>query len=196
MTLERCELVGDGDATTAVAASSTIAHWVATDDVQQRHGSGYAGDVEPGARLRVMSAVRGPWEVRLVRVDEVLDAQRCVAVRVSGWALSADDRPESAQAESGGMVLRAGALTSIAWSPELGAQANAAEREDAAPDGRRSAVPFVDLPLTTGRWLVTALALTGDGAKGRSEPPGVAIDTKAFTITWPDGPKTTIPLTP
>lgn len=196
MALERCETVGEAGATVAVAASSTNAHWISPDDVQQHHGSGYSGSVEPAARLRVLSVVRGPWEVRLVRIDELIDADRAVSLRVSGWAVSADDQPEVTGPTAGAMVVRAGGLTSIAWSPEEGAAANVVNVNDAGPDGRLSTVPVVDLPLDIGRWLVTAVALTGSAADDVATRPRVAVDPEDFTITWPNGSISTIPLAP
>lgn len=196
MALDRCETVGDGEATVGVAASSTSAHWIAPDAVQQHHGSGYSGVVQPAARLRVLSAVRGPWEVRLVRIDEVLDEERAVSVRVSGWALSADDQPEVVASTARASVVRAGSIASMVWSPEDDAVASVVNANDAGPDGVLTTVPVVDLPLEAGRWLVTAVALSGSAAHDLATRPQVTIDHEDLAITWPDGPKSTIPLKP
>jgi hypothetical protein len=53
-----------------VAGSTTLAHWVDPEPGQCDHGRGEEGRAEPAGRLTVWSLVRGPWELRLIRVDE------------------------------------------------------------------------------------------------------------------------------
>ncbi|GAA3578835.1 DUF2264 domain-containing protein [Nonomuraea rosea] len=54
---------------TLVGASRWQAHWVAPDAGQPDHGSGRSGTPRLGPWLEAISAVRGPWELRLVRVS-------------------------------------------------------------------------------------------------------------------------------
>ena len=53
-----------------VAGSTTLAHWVDPGPGRPDHGRGEQGRAEPAGRLTVWSLVRGPWELRLIRVDE------------------------------------------------------------------------------------------------------------------------------
>jgi len=53
-----------------VAGSTTLAHWVDPGPGRPDHGRGAQGHAEPAGRLTVWSLVRGPWELRLIRVDE------------------------------------------------------------------------------------------------------------------------------
>ncbi|WP_363355860.1 DUF2264 domain-containing protein [Microbacterium sp. LMI12-1-1.1] len=80
-----------------IAASVSRAHWIALRPSAQRHGSGIDGDVEAAGVVEVHSLVRGPWEVRLARVDSLapgIDASS-LHLRVGGWALAADEAPRS-----------------------------------------------------------------------------------------------------
>jgi len=80
-----------------IAASVSRAHWITLRPVSHRHGSGIDGDVEIAGVVEVHSLVRGPWEVRLARVDALepgLDP-RALHLRVGGWALASHEPPVS-----------------------------------------------------------------------------------------------------
>lgn len=80
-----------------IAASVSRAHWITVRPSAQRHGSGIDGDVEVAGVVEVHSLVRGPWEVRLARVDSLepgIDAAS-LRLRVGGWALASDEEPSS-----------------------------------------------------------------------------------------------------
>jgi hypothetical protein len=60
------------------------AHWVVPTAGQPDHGSGRSGEVTTGPDVLVGSIVRGPWEVRLVRVEEGFTGP----LRVTGWPVA------------------------------------------------------------------------------------------------------------
>jgi hypothetical protein len=64
----------DDPAPVGVAGSVAAAHWVDADLGEPDHGSGRAGRSRPAAHLTVFSLVRGPWELRLVRIDDIVEA--------------------------------------------------------------------------------------------------------------------------
>ena len=83
----------DTEQATATAGSESTAHWLTPDPEQQRHGSGLVGTVEPAGLLTVCSFVRGPWEVRLARVNALAPNLNPADLRLrfGGWPVMADD---------------------------------------------------------------------------------------------------------
>ncbi|MEV5890331.1 DUF2264 domain-containing protein [Nonomuraea fuscirosea] len=77
---------------TAAGASRWRAHWVHPDPGGPDHGSGRPGRVRLGPWLHVLSLVRGPWEVRLVRVGAPDDhaEEPGGRLRVGGWPIPSD----------------------------------------------------------------------------------------------------------
>ncbi|MEU8395165.1 DUF2264 domain-containing protein [Nonomuraea sp. NPDC048892] len=78
---------------TAAGASRWRSHWVQPDPTGPDHGSGRPGRVRLGPWLHVLSLVRGPWEVRLVRVGSPDDhtEEPQARLRIGGWPLPSDN---------------------------------------------------------------------------------------------------------
>ena len=192
-----------------IAASVSRAHWIATRPSVQRHGSGLDGDVEIAGVVEVHSLVRGPWEVRLVRVDSLqpgVDAAS-LRLRVGGWALAADSIDETAtdaaaSVRANGLRTSARASTlSSSIRPLLGEGVTSIEtRDDASPLGPVAGVPLVTFPVEQGAWSATLVELTSADLASPADATAVVIDETAgqtsVTVTWPDGTATTSRLAP
>lgn len=181
------------DGGVGVAGSTSVAHWITPDPTHVHHGAGIQGDIQPSGRLTVWSLVRGPWEVRLARLDGFpadLDPAT-LQLRFGGWPLAADRR--SNVVESGGGLTR-GDLTSR-LTPVLGSAVASRTHEfhDATPLGRVAVIPTVAFAARAGEWVGAVVELSGrpvpDGA------PAVKIaeasDGTTVDVTWPDGLATT-----
>lgn len=183
-------------ASVGVAASTWSAHWITPDATQARHGSGISGDVTIAGRLTVHSFVRGPWELRTARVDELepgVEARR-LTLRIGGWAVSGDDL----EAHEAGAAASAstGRLRSVIHSVCGQAAASIVSRRRASPFGPVSAVPVLAYPVAVDTTVAALVELAGtDVATG---PPGngsVFLDSESAVVTWPDGVTTSIALT-
>ncbi|MBL0884771.1 DUF2264 domain-containing protein [Myceligenerans sp. I2] len=188
----------------AVLASVAQAHWLDADPDAPDHGSGRPGTAAPAGTITTVSAVRGAWEVRFVRVDALEAAPDGAPVarslEISGWAVSGDEvtlgGPGAVTA--GGMRSRLVPLTDV-LRPEV------REPSDATPLGPRSAVPFgyvgSDAPVPVGTWLAAAVELSGaagpEAATGSTGVPriefldGVGND---VVVHWSDGARTVVDL--
>ncbi|GLW27471.1 DUF2264 domain-containing protein [Actinoplanes regularis] len=144
-----------------VAGSAGPVHWVRADDSGPDHGEGRAGTVRPAGRITVVSLVRGPFEVRLARVDEAVpDVAR---LRIGGWP---------------GPLSR---LTAILPSAS---ESGFATHDDAGPLENPVRVPWIDHQVQVGAWTATLVTLS-------AEPPAnpychVELD-EDVRVTWPDG---------
>jgi hypothetical protein len=186
------------DGPVAMAASSGAVRWLAPARNQQRHGSGLVGATTAAGTITVVSLVRGPWEVRLVRVDALgagVTADTLV-LRVAGWAVSGPDATGSVAdrtvtATAGGTVSRGYALLGDAVP-------GATRRPDASPLGAVSIVGWLSFPVVPGSWVAALLELTGDADpddRGRSARLELDEHTGAVSVHWPDGANTTTHLT-
>jgi len=156
---------------TGYGASLVHAHWLDDDPVQTHHGAGLAGIAEPAGTLLVVSVVRGPWEVRGVRVLNASPA--ATALLIGGWA------------DAG-----AGALASL--RPLDGAPVREVVRPHASPLADAACVLVAERPVATGAWTWTVVGLSGEDP--RLERCEVCDDGASVTITWPDDQVTQAPL--
>ena len=203
----------DEDGRLGIAASVSRAHWIDLRPSAQRHGSGIDGDVEVAGIVQVHSLLRGPWEVRLARVDSLepgIDAAS-LRLRVGGWALAADQEPRSSieelrrnedeNAESrsssrlsssiedgevgqpSASVVANGLSSGI--RPLLGHGATSIEtREDASPLGPVAAVPVATYPVQVGAWIATLVELTTEDLASPADAPAtVALEAEGDQTT-------------
>lgn len=176
-----------------VAGSVWDAHWLTPDETQQRHGSGRTGTSETVGRLSTHSVVRGPWELRAIRVESLesgLEPDR-LRLRVGGWPLCGADEAGTVLAP-GFVEVRAGGLTSRMETVRGDGTAAVRVHEAANPLGHRSTVPVVELPVVVGDTVLVLLEL-GGSATGPSLSAGAQSDDdlRTLTVTWPDGVTTT-----
>ena len=184
---------GDRDAV-GIAGSVARVHLLDPVGNERRFGPGLGGVATPLGRVEVQSLVRGPWEVRLVRVLDLepgVDAA-AMRLRVGGWAVSgASVSPDlGARAASGRLT------TTLV--PLLGdARADVVVRRDASPLGPESAVPTLEYAVVPGDWVAALVEL-----RGVPTPPPTAsldldldleleLDAGVAVVRWPDDVLTT-----
>jgi hypothetical protein len=199
MQLTDVRVQNDPDGTVGIATSTSTAHWLTPDPIERRHGSGLDGSVTVAGRLSVQSLVRGPWEVRLARVETLepeLNADDLV-LRIGGWAVSgnapdtgtADDASgRSAWVSEGNLRSSISALTNSAQGDV--AQPHVALRPGSTPLAPTAAVPFLDFPVVVGEWVVVLVELTGAKSAHQLLPRVDLIDAGSdgkVDVRWPDG---------
>ncbi|MDI6102624.1 DUF2264 domain-containing protein [Actinoplanes sp. NEAU-A12] len=145
-----------------VAGSVAEAHWLDPDPPGRDHGEGRSGKLRPAGRITVLSLVRGPWEIRLVRVRPV--GPEAVRLRVGGWPVT-----------GGELVSR---LTPIIGEGEAGTS----RHEDASPFAGPVEVPWIDFAVPDG-WIAVLVELTTQQARARCR---AEIHQGRVRIVWPD----------
>jgi hypothetical protein len=170
----------DGEA--AIAGSTSTAHWIAPAATQTRHGSGIVGEIEIAGTITTWSIVRGAWEVRLVRIDEVEADAAPTALRIGGWAIAADAVDDTVADDRAVAAAARGRRSSIV-ALTRGGEAAVETRRDASPLGPVASVPVITHPVATGEWIATAVHLSDRAA---ASAPSVLIDGDAAVVTWPD----------
>ncbi|WP_045741019.1 DUF2264 domain-containing protein [Actinoplanes rectilineatus] len=199
----RIGLEGPATARIGIAGSTARTHWLDPGAPGKDHGGGRPGTLEPAGRITVYSLVRGPWEIRLVRVDDV--SERAVGLRISGWPLptptsvltsggygAASQHTPTGVWISGGYDA-ASQHTGSGLAPLAGLPATpgVSTHDDAGPLGRSTQVPWLDYPVPdAGEWIAVLLELSrGDGVS----PPGGRAEISATDdgwqvgAVWPDG---------
>lgn len=192
---------GEGHAgpAVAVAASTGPVHRLEPDAAAllpgaSDHGGGLVGTLTPVGHLTVLSCVRGPWEVRVVRVDTAGPDQTLV---LGGWPLTGLDvrgttGPARAQVVAG--RLRS-SVHLLAPGPAHGhprTHGTVHPRHDASPLGATALVPAVHLPAAPGTWAAVLVHLgTGTSPGDASVTTAVVDGPPHLRVRWPDGLSTT-----
>ena len=167
----------------AVAASTWAAHWLTPAPQQQRHGSGLAGEIDVAGELTAVSLVRGPWEVRLVRVD-ALKAD-VAALRIGGWPV-AGEAPAISATDTSAAAAHTDRLTSRITAVAGTGTARCVVRRDASPLGAAAAVPVIEFPVEVGPWVAVLVELSG-AASASDREVSVEISDRTVRVAWPDG---------
>jgi hypothetical protein len=195
-----------------VAGSTTLAHWVEPDPGQRDHGSGRSGSHRPAGRLTVYSLVRGPWEARLARIDDLaegLDAD-ALRLRIAGWPVAGDGAAdiEAARVTATGtgptsslrsLLIEVAGAAGVAVVPAK--TAGVAVYEDAGPLGSPVRVPWLDHAVRPGAWAAALVELSGSGSPAPQRACRVSLnladqeaaDQEAadqvlgVRVEWPDG---------
>lgn len=200
MQLLDTRLQDDDGGRVAIAASVSRAHWLTPRPAVHRHGSGLEGEAQVAGIVTVHSLLRGPWEVRLARVESLEPGvgAATLRLRVGGWALASSavehgtTGPQAAQG-AGASILANGLRSGI--RPLVGdGVASVETRHDASPLGPEAAVPVVTSAVVVGRWTATLLELTADGLEATADAAvafGADGEQTTVTVTWPDGTATT-----
>jgi hypothetical protein len=179
------------DGAVGVAGSTTLAHWVKTETGQRDNGAGRGGASWPAGRITVVSLVRGPWEVRLVRVEEPDPA--AVRLRIGGWAVAGDG--SSATSATTATVTGGAQTSGLSRVPveEGEVTAGVSTHEDAGPLGGPVRVPWLDHEVRPGAWIAALVELSA--VPVAAGPCRVALGTAGARIDWPDGVRTQTRLT-
>jgi len=184
---------------TVIAASQAEAHWVDPAPTQFRHGSGYTGQATPAGVMTVLSLLRGPWEVRAIRLNSIRPEARCL--RVGGWVMTGNEitSTTSSDAADGYASVSASGLVSSVQAISNPAAGGIRFQDDASPLGTPSAVPYLDFPVQTGRWITILVTLSAQvspepGSKlGSGDNARVTADIRSAgnqlqaRVIWPDG---------
>ncbi|MEP6479255.1 MAG: DUF2264 domain-containing protein [Rhodoglobus sp.] len=174
-----------------VVGSTWRAHWLDATPTDHRHGHGLPGRLTHAGDLDVRSLVRGPWEVRLVRVIALASDARATGVRVGGWPLAGDDPVEDLVGDRA--LVRSGGLRSAVHLLAGDGTTGVERRADASPLGAVGTIPFVDLPVAVGSWSAILVTLSGSSIGDTRAAIDLADEhgDLAVTVTWPDGQRTT-----
>ncbi len=187
----------------AIGSSVAHAHWLTESAGYLDYGPGPAGVAVEVAVLRTVSVVRGSWEIRLVRIEELpgdLWPKMGMRLRLGGWALSGDDPMNEWSIPTD---VRAGASSGDVRSLMFNAagfdMAGVRREHDVSPLGELTLTPWLTAPATIGRWYVATLCL--------DRPPAAAEDIRTFPtapgveflgnperlrLRWSDGVDSTI----
>ncbi|MEO3750576.1 DUF2264 domain-containing protein [Streptomyces sp. B6B3] len=142
------------------------------------------GPQGPGGGVLTLSAVNGPWEIRLTRTD-------AAPVRITGHTIAAAEPPT----DRDGVVRRVDGLTSavLPLHPNQDAEVGVHRAEDANPFGRHSATPVYES--ATDGWHAVAVHL-GHTADDATLPPAptVTLTPDTATVAWSDGTTDTLSL--
>ncbi|MGW0803788.1 DUF2264 domain-containing protein [Nonomuraea sp. NPDC002799] len=182
---------------TLAGASRWRAHWV-EPDAGPDHGHGRSGEVRLGPWTHVLSLVRGPWELRLVRLaPDPADADPVAAVgaavgagrlRIGGWPL-----PASAPHAGTGSAAADGTAHSLVRAGAGLDDHGVTSAEDASPLAPWTLVPWCATATAaqTGRWYDAAIHLSVHRPSAETDadqPPAVTWDgPSSVRVAWPDG---------
>ncbi|MDG4797092.1 DUF2264 domain-containing protein [Micromonospora sp. WMMD1082] len=188
MRLLTVQVDGDG---LGVAGSRAFAHWVDPDPGQRDHGSGRTGPHRPAGHLTVYSLVRGAWELRLIRLDDLAAGVQAAALRlrIGGWALAGD---ATAACADGVTTVTANGLTSRLESVHGDGTAGATTVPHGGPLAGGLVVPWLDHAAEPGSWIAALTELTS----GSTAPQAcrALLDDDAdglhVAVDWPDGAST------
>ena len=188
----------DGGEPLGVAGSTTVARWADPEPSQPDHGSGRVGRSQPAGRITVFSLVRGAWEIRVARVDELareLDAST-LRLRVGGWAVAGDGAAttasQTATATGTGRISRVLSLRGEA-TPGV------TTHDDGGPLGHPVRVPWLDYGACAGTWIAALIELSGGEPAPERRTCHAALDAADHEldvrVDWPDGVHTHTRLT-
>ncbi|MFI7451478.1 DUF2264 domain-containing protein [Nonomuraea sp. NPDC049714] len=172
---------------TLLGASRWQAHWVTPDPTSRDHGSGRSGAVRLGPHLTVLSAVRGPWEVRLIRLTAAGDVTG--PLRTGGWplpaqTLSTDGPSLPAQTPSSGGASNGTLHSHVLPGPGLDVSAVTAA-EDSSPLAPWTLIPWCATSGTAqpDTWYEATVFL---GGQPPEQPPTISWNGPTAHLTWPD----------
>lgn len=154
-------------------------------------GGGTAAETTVGPVLDVVSALRGPWEVRLLRVRAGAGTDGRIrdgdALRVGGWVVSGRIIVENGPAHATATLARGGEAHSRVVGLHGLDDASTGVRceRDVTPLGPQTATPWLSAAVTPDTWIAVGLLL-GTSA----DAPRLDLRGGEATVTWPDGATT------
>ncbi len=201
MLVHELRLDGRGNDAVGVAVSESRVRWVAVDDVQQRHGSGFAGHAVEAGTITVISLVRGAYEVRLACATDLTDAgrERAIGLRIAGWPIAGCGPIVATVTPTPRSIAEAKTdrLASRVYASTTGVTASTTSASEASPLGREAVVPWLLSPVRAGAWVCAMVELSGFGPWGKSAPSLSAVASfdaemlgNDVAVTWPGGART------
>ncbi|MBG6105679.1 hypothetical protein IW249_006093 [Micromonospora vinacea] len=173
-----------------VAGSRALAYWVDPEPGQRDHGGGRVGRSRPAGHLTLYSLVRGPWELRLTRVDGLADGVEAAALRlrIGGWAIAGD---ATATAGGGVAVVTGADLTSWLESVHGDGTAGVTAVPHGGPLAGGLVVPWLDHPVRPGAWAATFTGLARVPVTTAGQACQAVVDEDGrglhLAVDWPDG---------
>jgi hypothetical protein len=162
----------------AVGASTGPVHWVDAGAGGPDHGEGRPGPARPAARITVVSLLRGAWEIRLCRLDDLKAHGDQVGwrLRVGGWPVTA------------GLTCR---VVSLLGDGAAGVTVH----EDAGPLGSPVRVSWLDHAVRPGTWVAALIELSAGDAPPELSACRVELDAVDGSgldvrVEWPDRVRT------
>jgi hypothetical protein len=187
----------DAHGTVGIAASTSLAHWLTPHPSTHRHGSGLDGSITVAGRITVHSLVRGPWELRLVRVESLEPgiAADELRLRVGGWPI-AGASPTATVADGAAAVTADGLRSGIRTVLGDGTAAVSA-RPRSNPLADSATVPSVDFPVVVGEWTAVIVELSAAAQPTRVATIDIVerADHRGVDVVWPDGQRSSTTLT-
>jgi hypothetical protein len=149
----------------------------------------------------VYSLVRGPWELRLCRIDDPSDGLDLGALRlrITGWPVAGEG---STQVDGAALVIATGGglVSRLCGVPIEGAGNDAAAlafdsgvavHVDAGPLGSPTRVPRLDHAIRPGAWTAALVELSGSRSQHDLNACRVSLhridQAPGVRIQWPDG---------
>jgi hypothetical protein len=172
-------------------ASAGPVRWVDTSaDDAPDHGSGRGGEVVDGPPVLVVSVVREGVEIRIVRIDGDTDAR----LRLSGWPVTADSRPQAESVARFGVVVTGTHVRSSLFGLRGLDQSGVDTERGVSPLGKFAAVPWLATGGPVARGHVVAAAVHLDRGTGPQTNPQITVHGNDVVLRWSDGLDTRITL--
>lgn len=187
---------GDGPTRVGVAGSVASVHWVDADRGEPDHGTPRRGRSRPAAHITVFSLVRGLWELRLVRIDDIVDAvdPATIRLRIGGWAVAGEGGVTQLR---NSVIVTGSGLASRLTAVHGTAIAGATRHVDGGPLGSPVRVPWLDCAARADAWVATLVELSADATLSAPSPrprcrTAVVADDHGLSVRvdWPDGLRT------
>ena len=167
-----------------IAISCSRAHWLVGEaPVPWRTEGEESWTLGPW--ITTASVLRGPWEVRLARVDGPPDTGPW-RLRIGGWSIAADEPPSVDVHETTATARRDDGLTSTVAGRHGLPLAGCIRTTDRNPLGRHAVTPWVatEEPVLPGRIYAALVTLSGVALSGDVR---ITVADDQVTVTWPNG---------
>ncbi len=189
----------DDDGVAVTGVSRSRAHWVdGVQPDQPDYGWGKAGTVRWGPVVTVGSLVRGPWEVRVARVEQADLAPAGSLLRFGGWPLASARTPPAGGRDATGAWAVDGRLISLlalAGSGEhltAGCQWGVRREIGSSPLGEHVAVPWITTPLPAHEDDVRVVLVRLGAVAEPAARPLVEVESASVRVLWPDSARSNL----
>ena len=190
MQLLDCSVIDTPEAQVGVAHSLARTHWVHARPPVQQDSTGWPGTATPAGEIRMVSLLRGAWEIRLAHIRNAAVTAR--GIRFGGRPLPTDD---GVVMTGSGVSSASQALTTRLTAVTEGGNTGIDDRCDATPLNEHTTTPFITFPALLHQWFGVLVELGSTTTVGEAH--FTVSDSDAgtlFDITWPDGACTPIQL--
>jgi hypothetical protein len=185
----------NGFTTVGPGVSVASTHWVRTaEDTGPEHGSGRAGTVVDGPRVVMGSVVRGNQEVRAVLIPPDASLDPSWSLEISGWPLSANERPTEVIDGPIACVETAGLSSIVAGSIGF-SQADIRRLDASSPIGDHTAIPLLRTNPVAGCIYAAVVTLAGS-ATSQHPLPKLTLNGTTILVEWGDGDPSSLNLAP